>query len=573
MLPDAVPWEADRLLSDRWRRHAATRPDDEAVVHWIAGEEPFRWRWGDLLAEAERLSNLLAAERVGPGDVCALMLRHHRMFYPLYLAVSLRGAVPTVLAYPNPRLHPDKFRQGLVGMARHSGLDWLLTERELEPVVNPLIAEAEGTVRGLLFPLEWDSRPPTPASPPTAATSSNDGESCLLQHSSGTTGLQKGVLLSHRAVLGHLRRYGAAIGLEPGDKVASWLPLYHDMGLIAAFHLPLAYGVPAIQIDPFEWVRAPYLLLEAMSRERATVAWMPNFAYNLMADGISPEDLHGIRLDHVRLLVNCSEPVRAASHDRFLARFAPHGLSPQSLAACYAMAETTFAVTQTRPGVPPRHLDAVRDELAQGRFRPARPGEAVRSCTSSGDQIDGCRVRVVNPDGADLPAGQVGELLIRSESLFDGYRNQPLLTARAVSDGWYRSGDLGFVHEEEVYVIGRVKDLIIVAGKNVYPEDVEAVLNDVPGVVPGRVVAFGLEEPVSGTEEIAVLVETDLVGPERQHLPQAIFRAGTAVGLTLRHVHLVPPRWLVKSSAGKLSRQTNKERFLQEEAARSRRTA
>src|SRR5262249_38290834 len=146
------------LLGDRWRRHAARQPDADAIVHWVAGEEPFRWRWGALVREGERLAGGLASEGVKRGAVCALGLRHHPAFYPLYLAVSLRGAVPAVLAYPNPRLHPDKFRSGLAGMARHSGLDWVLTERALEPVVGPLTTEEGCTVRGLLFPLEWDGR-------------------------------------------------------------------------------------------------------------------------------------------------------------------------------------------------------------------------------------------------------------------------------------------------------------------------------------------------------------------------------------------------------------------------------
>src|SRR5262249_39130227 len=161
-------------------------------------------------------------------------------------------------------------------------------------------------------------------------------------------------------------------------------PLYHDMGLIAAFHLPLAFGIPTVQIDPFEWVLAPYLLLDAMSREGATVAWLPNFAYNFMADRVPPEDLEGGRLEPVRLLGNCSEPVRAESHERFLTRFRELGLRPEALSACYAMAETTFAVTQTEPGTPARRVDAAREELARGAFRPARAGEPARACVSSG---------------------------------------------------------------------------------------------------------------------------------------------------------------------------------------------
>ena len=495
-------------------------PEREAIVHWNAGQEPFRWRWGPLVEEAQRLAQSFRDQGIQPGEVCALIFRHHARFYPIYMAVSLAGALPTVLAYPNPRLHPDKFRQGLAGMAEHSGLDWLLTERALDETIRPLAVHERSTLRGLIFPL--DSVPS--ASSPLPLSPSFPEEPCLLQHSSGTTGLQKGVMLSHAAVLRHVRNYGEAIGLNAGDKIVSWLPLYHDMGLIAAFHVPLAFGIPTIQLDPFEWVTSPVLLLEAITREHPTIGWLPNFAFHLMATRIHADDLEGVRLDSMRLLVNCSEPVRAASHDLFAARFAKYGLNPNCLSACYAMAETTFAVTQTVPGRQAARLEAARAELGCGAYRPAQPAEAVRCCVSSGRPIAGCEVRVVDDLGQDLAEGLVGELLVRSVSAFSGYRNQPELTAAVLRNGWYHSGDLGFCLAAEYYVIGRKKDLIILAGKNIYPEDVEAAVNEVPGVMPGRVVAFGQENPDNGTEQIVVIAETNVpaeehVALQRRHCP------------------------------------------------------
>src|SRR5262249_48461187 len=281
------------------------------------------------------------------------------------------------------RLHPDKFRQGLEGMARRSGLDWVLTERALDPALRELMLKEPTTVRGMLFPLECEaaSRSGSPGAPSLTGAAMS---ACLLQHSSGTTGLQRAVVLSHHAVLGHLRRYAEAIRLTPDDKVVNWLPLYHDMGLIAAFHLALALGIPLVQLDPFEWVQAPVLMLEATSRERCTLAWLPNFAYHLMADRIHEEDMEGIALGHVRMLVNCSEPVRAEAHDKFLRRFGPYGIRPEMLTACYAMAETTFAVTHTEPGREAGRVFAGRAELGQGRVRLVPAGPEARACVSSG---------------------------------------------------------------------------------------------------------------------------------------------------------------------------------------------
>jgi acyl-CoA synthetase (AMP-forming)/AMP-acid ligase II len=270
------------LLGERWLRLAEADPDIDAIVHWVAGEEPFRWSRGALLDAASGYARKLREQGVKTGEVCAIFVRHHREFYPLYLGVSLLGALPAVLAYPNPRLHPSKFRDGIVGMSKRSGIDWLLAERALEPSVRPLLDSGETTIRDLLFPFEWDiDRNGDRFVPPAEVTTD---QPCLLQHSSGTTGLQKPIILSHRAVLDQVRNIGEALALTAADRMVSWAPLYHDMGLIAAFHLPLAAGIPTVQLDPFEWVVAPIILLDALHREGGTITWLPNFSFNLLAD-------------------------------------------------------------------------------------------------------------------------------------------------------------------------------------------------------------------------------------------------------------------------------------------------
>jgi len=551
-----------RLVWDHWMDHAAHRPEQEAVVHWVAGEEPHRWRWGGLMAAASRFANRLRGEGVKQGDVCALVIRHHRDFYPIYMGVSALGALPAVLAYPNPRLHPDKFRQGLEGMARRSGLDWVLTEKDLDPMVRPLVLGERSSIRGVFFPMEWDLGSEI-ATVQHAAV--RPDEPCLLQHSSGTTGLQKAVVLSHRAILEHVRRYGESIRFGPEDRVVTWLPLYHDMGLIAAFYVPLTFGVPLVQMDPFEWVTAPVLLLEAISQERGTVCWLPNFAYNLMADRIHDEDLEGLRLDSLRLAINCSEPVRADSHDRFFRRFSPHGLKREALTACYAMAETTYGVTQTRPGAEAARIHVDREDLARGLVRLVEPGERARACVSSGPPISGCEIRIVDPSRAPLPMGNIGEIAIRSVSMFDGYRNNPEKTAEVLEDGWFYSGDYGFEHDGEYFVIGRKKDIIIVAGKNIYPEDIEDVVSQVPGVYPGRVVAFGVDDPESGTEQICVVAEVAAeADKDRAAVKRTIVEAGMGIDITISRLYLVPARWMIKSSSGKPSRSANRERAVTE---------
>jgi len=547
-------------LWNRWTKHAERRPSDEAIVHWYAEAPPVRFTWESLVSSASCAARLLVDRGVKRGNVCALLLRHRPEFYPLYLGVSALGAIPAVLAYPNARLHAEKFVHGLSGMARHSGLDWVITERDLDSVVGPLVGAPNSSVKGLMFPLEWGL---VEARQTIAVPMIDADEPCLLQHSSGTTGLQKAVVLSHRSVLDHVERYAEAIALRPEDKVVSWLPLYHDMGLIAAFHLSLAKGLPMVQLDPFEWVLAPGILLDAISREGGTLAWLPNFAYNLMADRVREDDIEGVRLDRVRLLVNCSEPVRAESHQKFATRFAPFGFNSNALSACYAMAETTFAVTQTAIGARPPEFLADRETLARGLAIPAADGRPARACVSSGRPIRGSEVKVVDPMGNVVPDGSVGEIWIRSDTMFSGYRNAPEETKKVFRGGWYQSGDLGFLLDGELFVTGRRKDIIIVAGKNLFPEDVEDAVGSVPGVLPGRVVAFAVDDARAGTETVALIAETDVADEKgRNNLRIDIARSGMAIDVTIGQIHLAPPRWLVKSSSGKLARHANRERLL-----------
>ena len=552
------------ILWERWVRNAEKHPDRDAIIHWIAGEPPFRWTFSELVSAAANIAEQLLEHGIKKGEVCAIILRHNRQLYPHYLAVSCLGAIPAILAYPNPRLHPEKFRQGIEGMANRSGLDWVLTERDLQPIIGPCVERENSTIKGLHFPLEWEQNHPGRRG--NAADSRKTivaSDPVLLQHSSGTTGLQKPVLLSHFAVLEHVRLYGSAIGLTETDKVVSWLPLYHDMGLIAAFHLPLAFGIPSVQIDPFEWVLAPSILLEAISTERGTISWLPNFALSMMVDKIRHDELDHVNLDSWRLIVNCSEPITHQNNQKFLTRFRQYGLKSSALSSCYAMAETTFAVTQTPLGTEPACLSVDRHALARGSVTIATESDSAKLCVSSGVPIPGCEVRIVGGDGEDVGQGRVGEIAIKSVALFDGYRNYPEKTAEVLRDGWYFSGDYGFRRGDDYYVVGRKKDTIIVAGNNIYPEDVEDVIGHVAGILPGRVVAFGEDDPDLGSERVSIIAETEPMNESTEkELRIKVIRAGMSIDVSIAKVYFVPPRWLIKSSAGKPSRSANRLRIL-----------
>lgn len=556
-------------LWERWQYFAQTMPEKEAIIHWRAAEDPIRLTYASLVKVANKFSFYLKNIGVKKGDVCAIIIRHNPNFYPLYLGIAGIGALPSILAYPNPRLHPDKFRQGLTGMAKRSGLDWIFTETELEEIILPFVEDEATTVNELFFPLEWDLNRELNENALLELTEIRAGikryDPMLLQHSSGTTGLQKPVELSNSAILKNVENLSKSIDLSVDDKVVSWLPLYHDMGLIAAFHLPLAAGITTIQIDPFEWVLAPILLFLVASEEKASLTWLPNFAYNLMTDKLSDEEMEEISLESFRMIANCSEPVRAESHQKFFDRFQIYGLKENTLAAMYAMAETTLTVTQTAPGIRAVEVSLDREALSNGKIEISKDELKSKIYVSSGKLLDGCELKIIDKYGNEVDGKSSGEIVIKSVSMFSGYRNYPEKTAEVLdNEGWYYTGDIGFQYNDELYVIGRKKDVIIVAGNNIYPEDVEDEITKVENVLPGRVIAFGEDDLELGTEQVSVIAETNLENEEEfDKLRVDIIRSGMSVNVNIHQVYIAPPRWLIKSSSGKPSRKANRERIKQ----------
>lgn len=551
-----------RYVWDAWLQHRRSSPNSVAIIHWEFDREPTRITWGTLLDRAEFYSRVFFDAGVRSGDVCGIMVQHTPEFHSLYMGICAIGAVPSVLAWPNSRIHPTKFVDGLRGMARSSGMKWMITQSEFVEKIKPLIYEKDSTIVGTILPFEngvsnthdvleefWKEVDPK--------------STFLLQHSSGTTGLQKAVALSHEAVLAQLENYGEAIALSLTDKVVSWLPLYHDMGLIAAMHLPLFMGIPIIQLSPFDWVQAPIMLLEAIHKEKATLTWMPNFGFSLLADRVNIEEASSYNLGSLRMLISCSEPVMAGTMDKFITRFAHLGLRRTSLSACYAMAETTFAITQTPPNSEPERIIVDRQEFAKGIISVLKSGEG-REFVSSGRPLAGSTVVATDPYGVQLPEGCIGELRVKSCSSFSGYRGKSKSSAKVFRDGYYSTNDRGFILDGNVYVVGRMDDLIIVAGKNLYPQDIEAAANNAEGVIPGRVVAFGAENSELGTSRVCIIAESKDVDKNRKDLIATLIKTKVGeIDVTASDVFIVPPRWLIKSSSGKLSRQANKKRLME----------
>jgi fatty-acyl-CoA synthase len=389
----------------------------------------------------------------------------------------------------------------------------------------------------------------------------------LLQHSSGTTGLQKGVALSHQAVFNQLTAYSKALGLNVEDVIISWLPLYHDMGLIAGFLMPILSGIHLILMSPFDWVRAPYRLMQSISKYRGTLVWLPNFAYNFCAQKIRDRHVEGVDLSSLRAVINCSEPVRWESHRAFFDQFQKYGLKWNALQTSYAMAENVFGVTQSRLNSEPLVVEIDREAFMVERIAksPFNDRQSMKMM-SSGQPLENVHIRILDENGRDLPESVVGEVALQSDCMLTGYYNRPDLTETAFRDGWYLTGDYGFTLDGELFVSGRKKDMIIVGGKNVYPQDLEALSGEVPGVHSGRSVAFGIFDEEQGTEEVVIIAEVDSKDlAEQQKIADAIRAHVTKnSAIVLRHVKVVGPKWILKTSSGKIARSTNKEKFLKE---------
>lgn len=560
---------------------------DRVTVHLLQNrqeDQPISYR--RLIDGAAGYARALERAGVQPGGVVVIILQHGADLLYAFWGAVLRGAAPSIMPFLTEKLAPERYREDLAALIRTTGPAAIITYPEFVPEVQGAIERAgedEGSQTAQVAagrqgpaPAVLSSAGIQPASPEFATLG---GLGCapddivLLQHSSGTTGLQKGVALSHRAVFNQLEHYARAIRLTQDDVIVSWLPLYHDMGLIASFLMPILCRVPLVLMSPFDWVRAPHRLLQAVTRYGGTLAWLPNFAYNFCAQKIRERDLEGVNLASLRAVINCSEPTYWASHQAFAQRFEKVGLRTGTLATCYAMAENVFAVTQAGIDAPVPVDEVDQRALLVERVARKSPGASTGpslKMLSAGRPLPNVRVRVLSDAASgtrlDVPERHVGEIALRSDCMLAGYYHRPDLTEQAFLDGWYLTGDLGYLADGELYVTGRKKDLIIVGGKNVYPQDLERLASEVPGVHPGRVVAFGVLNPGAGTEDVVMVAEADTIDPaERQRIADAV-RQHVTIGsdVALRQVRIVDARWLLKTSSGKTARNANRDKYLAE---------
>lgn len=540
-------------LVQRLRQHAAVQPERCALVVQQAGVPAQQYSYAQLDERVRALAAYLQ-RHYAPGER-ALLLMHSGVEYVTAFLACLYGGLIAVPAYP-PAANREQRDGRLAAMAADAGAALILTERALATQHGQAMAALGGSLLevdtvDLAQAVGWREHDP------------DSGDIAFLQYTSGSTSSPKGVMVSHGNLMANEMAIEQGLGVGSEDVFVSWLPLYHDMGLIGGLLQPLYRGIRAVLMPTQDFLERPLRWLQAIAEHRGTISGGPDFAYKLCAERVRVDQAQGLDLSSWRVAFSGSEPVRHATLEAFVAALAPARFDPAALYPCYGLAEATLFVTGVGRGrgMSVTHCDA--QALASGRVVPARDDSVQTTpLVSCGRTVDGHAVRIVGPqDGLACDDGCVGEILFSGPSVAQGYwRNDAASTAAFVDiDGvrWLRTGDLGVRHDDDLYVAGRSKDLIIVRGQNLYPQDLEQAIEDgAASVRKGRVIAFAAN--VDGAERIAIAAE---IGrrTRKEHTPAAIAAAiGRAVaqacGEVVHAVILLDPGALPKTSSGKLQR-------------------
>jgi acyl-CoA synthetase (AMP-forming)/AMP-acid ligase II len=521
---------------------------------------------GELHREATAVAYTLAAVGIQPQELVLLLTHYSRGLLAAFLGVMYRGAIPSIVSYFSARLDSEVSALRVRDLVADSGARAVITAPELVPRLTELLIDLRCQVLNSEEFIADAGSTLAPAAPQSADAIA------FIQFSSGTTGRQKGVPMTHGLVLEFIDTLCRVYPIRTNDVMVSWLPLYHDMGLITALLLPLLMEIPAVLMSPFYWVREPVALLRAIHEFNGTLSWMPNFAFNHCVRNIRERDVAGLDLSRWRAIINAAEPVRDHTMAAFWHRFAPYGLARSALKTAYGMAEAVLAVTITQTDDPPR-VDWVRlaELQTQRRAVPTSAGESgATSLVSNGTPLPSVTLAIVDESGATLADRHVGEITLRCTHLFNGYYRRSDLSAAVLQNGRFHTGDIGYLADGELFVCGRKKDLIIVGGTNIHPEDIETIADGVAGVQPGRSVAFGVMDDRLGTERIVLACELrpELAAEEPQRIDRELRRLVLQhLEVTLSDVRFVERGWVLKTSSGKITRSANRDKYLHTIAA------
>ena len=544
------------------RLHLTVLEDDATVLGTLS--------YGELANRSRSLALGLVQRDIMPGDRVALMLPTGLEFFTTFFAVLYAGAIPVPIYPPMQRAQIEDYARRQAGILRNAGARLLVTVPEgirLGAILKGLVPSLSSIESAMTL-----SRPSADIPLPKL----RDGSAtALIQYTSGSTGDPKGVVLSHANLLANIRGIGRAVAATSADTFVSWLPLYHDMGLIGAWLGCLYYGAPLYAMSPLAFLARPQSWLWAIHRFHGTISAAPNFAFELCLSKINDSDLKGLDLSSLRFVGNGAEPVSVDTMRQFIDRFAAYGFRSGAMAPVYGLAENAVAVTLPPPGRPPIIDRVNRAALnTRGIAEPATLDDAnAIELVACGQPIPDHEIRIVDEMGRELGERREGRLEFRGPSATSGYFQNPVKTRELFHDGWLDTGDRAYIAEGDLFITGRIKDIIIRAGQHIAPHEIEEAVGGVPGLRKNGIAAFGVTDPASGTERVVVLAEADEKDPSAQAAlkVRAQEAATHIVGGLPDEVVLVAPGTVPKTASGKIRRAAARDLYLGKILARPQR--
>ncbi|HXM83575.1 MAG TPA: AMP-binding protein [Burkholderiales bacterium] len=545
------PPDAAKTLTEALEYHVERQPERLTVHLYEEGDEKsltYRALWEGALLYAARL----AEAGVTPGQTVAIMLPTGREYLFCFYGVLLAGGIPVPL-YPPARLATiEDHMTRHIGVLKSAGASIMVTIPEAKALAWLLRAQVE-SLRAVMVPADFSG-----SAAGFTPVRSAGGQVGFLQYTSGSTGNPKGVVLTHTNLLANVRAMGKAARATTEDVFVSWLPLYHDMGLIGGCFATMYLGFPVVLMSPLAFLSRPSQWLRAIHRHRGTISGGPNFSYELCLRRIPEQELEGLELASWRFAFNGAEPVSADTIAAFEERFAKYGLRKNVMSPVYGLAEASVGLAFTPPGEP-WQVDLVnRDRLARtGEAVPARPNDpSPLKLVSCGASIPDHDLRVVDAAGLELPDRSEGRLQFRGPSATSGYYRNPEATKGLFDGEWVNTGDRAYLSEGNLYITGREKDVIIRGGRNISPYELEEAVGDLAGIRRGCVAVFGSMDAASGTERVVVLAETREADPSRHtEVKRKINElAVSLIGAPVDDIIFAPPHTVPKTSSGKIRR-------------------
>ncbi len=555
---DSAPRDA-RTLVDVLGWHARTHPDRTHVQFYDDERDGETLTYGRLSEGSAAVAAGLQYRGLHKGDAVAIMLPTGRDYFFAFMGILLAGGTPVPI-YPPVRMAQieDHLRRHRA-ILNNSRTTTLITVPEAKPLARILKSQVD-TMRDVLTVEELSSSPGRYESVPVAGE-----DLAFLQYTSGSTGDPKGVMLTHSNLLANIRVMSRAVQVDDTDVIVSWLPLYHDMGLIGTWMSSLYNAIPFVLMSPIDFITRPQRWLWAIHRYRGTLSAGPNFAYELCLKRLDDETLEGLDLSSWRAAFNGAEPVSPDTLDRFCERFARYGFRRNILMPVYGLAECSVGLS-----FPPLGRGPVVDRVERDPF--ARKGEAIPAGIDDPNALRfvGCgrplpdhEIRVVDPTGVELRERREGRVQFRGPSATKGYLENPEATKKLVHGDWLDSGDMGYMVRGEIFITGRKKDIIIRAGQNMYPSELEDAVGNLEGVRKGNVAVFGANDTASGTEKLVVLAETRQLDPAAHERIRAEINglAGDLIGTPVDDIVLSAPHTIPKTSSGKIRRAASRELY------------